>query len=425
MKRLPLLFSALALAVLLLPSAAATGEISPDPTNDYDYHSWRLYNGDFGYYGYSDLQVSNNVINVAATLYNWPVGYVASSNELSWSILTESEYDICWLNPDGTIGRDHHEPDGWQIGQVRAFLNLYADGSGLMWRNQSVWLENVDVRLYVLEGDGFYHPFASLQAGAASRETLEFAVHVRSTGQRNQTAGLYDVPSMSQALWRPEDPSRGCGHTSYADGMGLDWVKYDAMIDWFPSTDLENRSAWYGFSRSIEDKMLDVGRWHTLLSGAFGAAAIAEASAHRAMAAQNITAAQYWLKADDAGSARTCMRLALAHYHLSILIADRTVWAEREGLYWLDDALAGNGELTPREYKLAEIDGHITSELDVLSGTQMGIIGWLLSPTGALLGGASAALIVIAAVWRNGIAGIMAICALAATGAAYVMGVGL
>lgn len=425
MKPLPLLFSALALAVILLPSAAATGQISSDPTNDYDYHSWRLYNGDFGYYGYSGQMVTNNIVNVAATLYNWPVGAISQSNELSWSVLTESEYDVCWLNPDGTIGREHHEPDGGQIGWVRAFLNLYKDGSGIMWRNQSVWIENVDIHLYVLEGDGFYHPFASLQAGAASRETIEWAVHVRSTGQRNQTADLYDMPSMSQALWRPEDPSRSCGHTTYAEGMGLDWTKYDAMLDRFPSGDLENRSAWYGFTRSIEDKLLDVGRWHAMLSGSYDAAAIAEASVHRTNAGENITAAQYWLRTGEADSARACMRLALAHYHLSILIADRTVWAEREGLYWLDDALAGDGELTPREYKLAEIDVHIASELDRLAVTPVGLIDWLLSPTGALLGGLSASLIVIAAIWRNGIAGIMAVCALAAAGAAYMTGVGL
>lgn len=233
------------------------------------------------------------------------------------------------------------------------------------------------------------------------------------------------MPSTSQELWRPEDPTRSCGHTSYADGMGEDWDKYDAMLDRFPSGNLENRSAWYGFTRSIEDKMLDVGRWHTLLSGSYDAAAIAEASAHRTMAGQNITAAQYWLRIGDADSGRICMRLALAHYHLSILIADRTVWAEREGLYWLDDALAGDGELTPREYRLEEIESQIASELDRLAGTSGGLIDWLLSPTGALLGGLAAALIVIAAVWRNGIAGIMAVCALVAAGAAYFMGAGL
>lgn len=431
MKRLPLLFSALALAVLLLPSAAATGEISPDPTNDYDYHSWRMYHGDSGYYdngyfeSYPDIPVTNNIVLVAADLFSWPVGYIAQTNELSWSVLTESEYDVCWLNPDGTVGREHHEPDGWQIGKVRTYINLYRWGDGNVWRNQSVWLENVDVRLYALEGDNFYHPFASLQAGAASREVLEFAVHVRNTGQRNQTANLYDLPSTSQELWRPEDPSRGCGHTSYADGMGEDWDKYDAMLDLFPSGDLENRSAWYGFARSIEDKLLDVGRWHTLLSGAYEAAAIAEASVHRTLAGQNISAVQYWLKAEDAESARTCMRLALAHYHLSILIADRTIWEEREGLYWLDDALLGDGELTPREFRLSEIESQITSELDRLAGTSVGLIDWLLSPTGALLGGLATALLVIAAVWRNGIAGIVAVCALAAAGAAYFMGVGL
>ena len=431
LKPLPLLFSALALAVILLPSVAATGEISSDPTNDYDYHSWRMYNGDLGYYDnryfedYPDVPVSNNIVLVAADLYNWPVGYVAPANELSWSVLTESAYDVCWLNPDGTIGREHHEPDGGQIGQVRVFINLYKDGSGIVWRNQSVWLENVNVRLYVLEGDGFYHPFASLHAGAASREVLEFAVHVKSTGQRNQTASLYDMPSTSQELWRPEDPARSCGHTSYADGMGEDWGKYGAMLDLFSGGDLENRSAWYGFTRSIEDELADVGRWHALLSGSYDPAAIAEASAHRTCAGQNITAAQYWLKTGETDSARTCMRLALAHYHLSILIADRTVWEEREGLAWLDDALAGDGELTPREYRLEEIEAHIASEIDMLAGTQGGLIDWLLSPTGALLGGMAAALIVIAAVWRNGIAWIMAVCALAAAGAAYATGVGL
>ena len=403
------------------------------------------------HYGDIATMVDNNQIVVDGRLQSdpVPVPYETSvwSEHLPATVYTNAEYDICWLDEDLEKQTHHFAPqtDSYFTGafgiiEATLYRDYGADPVDLgdcvpIYTNKSAWIEDITISVYLPDPDLY-----TTKKVAEYKQTAAFCEQIFLMAQYNDDAtpdwAISDNtnhPSTTAPLWQGASVDGqwyGAPLSEYDESMAQDWVRHEAIMDDRYADDVSNRSALYGYAQSIRSRLMSVYNWQ--LAYSFGSLegpslrSLSNGTADYERSYSLLYSAYSRLETVEgeitSGGSMSGIREelteALREYQLSILYMDNAIIMDvyREPV---------GGDYTVEEWRELYIDLYIAPGIAELELPRLTFSSWIVTPIGAVLVGSMAALGVVAAIWRNDIAGILALCALMLTGMIWATEAGL
>ena len=434
MRPLALLCLAAALALLaspmMAPVVSADGS-APVPEN-VQYSVYRAWNDVWSNAGYLDSDahledcVDNGYVRVEGRIQSItpprPYPNAVHSINLPEHAGISASFDVCYLDENLSLVRETYTPTGVQ---AQPWGQLQRNLIGPDWlddRAGSFWYEDVTISLYV---GGEPVKIGEWKTSAAYCETIFLISEYASTASPFwRITDPWNHPSTTNFAWQGVMISaewKSALVTHFDQIIESDTARHDLILAARHADTAENRSAMYGYLRSWESRLMSLYAWQMLISSdAFvgdgypgiinplvnGTADLAEGMERSVRALQAAAQMREGIVGGmSMDAARASLGEIMSDYHQAILYTDRAL---------IKDATT---QLEPfyesqEEFRELFISTEIAPYIDD-PATSGSFMTWVMSPEGAVLLGTTGALAMVALIWRNGLAALMALGVLA------------